>query len=113
MPNPVDIYVGQKLRMRRKMLGLSQNQLGKKIGVTFQQIQKYEKGINRMGSSRLHEIATILLLPISYFFDGYDENPIEEDKQLIKLCKHFLKIKEKGLQDSVINLAKSLEGKGE
>ena len=72
MTNPVDIYVGSRLRMRRTMLGLSQNKIGEMIGVTFQQIQKYEKGINRMGSSRLYQFAKILLVPISYFFDGYE-----------------------------------------
>ena len=73
MANPVDIYVGSRLRMRRTMLGLSQNKIGEMIGVTFQQIQKYEKGINRMGSSRLYQFARILFVPISYFFDGYED----------------------------------------
>lgn len=73
MPNPVDIYVGSKLRERRTLLGISQNKLGDLIGVTFQQIQKYEKGSNRMGASRLYQIAKVLLIPVSYFFEGYEE----------------------------------------
>lgn len=72
MAHPVDTFVGSKLRARRVMLGLSQESIGKAIGVTFQQIQKYERGINRMGSSRLYDFGKILSVPISYFFEGYE-----------------------------------------
>lgn len=72
MAHPVDTYVGGKLRARRLMLGLTQENIGKAIGVTFQQIQKYERGINRMGSSRLYDFGKILSVPISYFFEGYE-----------------------------------------
>ena len=68
-PDPVDIHVGARLRMRRNLVGLSQEQLGKGLGLTFQQIQKYERGINRMGSSRLFQISKILSVPVSYFFE--------------------------------------------
>jgi transcriptional regulator with XRE-family HTH domain len=71
MSNPVDVYVGKKLRVLRNLRGLSQTELGKLAGVTFQQIQKYEKGKNRIGSSRLHLIAQVLGVPVNYFFDGY------------------------------------------
>ena len=74
MAHPVDIYVGMRLRLRRTLLGLSQEAIGKAIGVTFQQIQKYERGINRMGSSRLYEFAKIMYVPVSYFFEGFEEN---------------------------------------
>jgi transcriptional regulator with XRE-family HTH domain len=67
-PNPTDVYVGSRVRMRRKMLGLSQEKLGEKLGITFQQIQKYEKGTNRVGASRLQAMATALDVPVSYFF---------------------------------------------
>ncbi len=67
-PNPTDVYVGSRVRMRRKMLGLSQEKLGEKLGITFQQIQKYEKGTNRVGASRLQAMATALEVPVSYFF---------------------------------------------
>jgi transcriptional regulator with XRE-family HTH domain len=67
-PNPTDIYVGSRVRMRRKMLGLSQEKLGEKLGITFQQIQKYEKGTNRVGASRLQAMAAALDVPISFFF---------------------------------------------
>jgi transcriptional regulator with XRE-family HTH domain len=69
-PNPTDIHVGSRIRMRRKMLGLSQEKLGEKLGITFQQIQKYEKGTNRVGASRLQQISEILQVPVSFLFDG-------------------------------------------
>lgn len=73
MPShPVDVFVGRKLRERRTLLGLSQDGLGEAVGVTFQQIQKYEKGYNRIGSSRLYEFAKILDTDVSYFFEGMD-----------------------------------------
>ncbi|MFA5040804.1 MAG: helix-turn-helix transcriptional regulator [Bdellovibrionales bacterium] len=68
-PDPIDIHVGSRLRMRRNLVGLSQEQLGKSLGLTFQQIQKYERGINRMGSSRLFQIAKTLSVPVAYFFE--------------------------------------------
>lgn len=72
-PHPVDVHVGRRLRLKRTILGLSQEAVGKEIGVTFQQIQKYERGINRMGASRLYDFAKALGVPVSYFFDGYGE----------------------------------------
>ncbi len=71
--HPVDAYVGKRLRMRRTILGMSQEAIGNAIGVTFQQVQKYERGINRMGSSRLYDFSRILGVPVSYFFEGYDQ----------------------------------------
>lgn len=68
-PNPIDVHVGARMRMRRMLVGMSQETLGKALGLTFQQVQKYEKGMNRMGASRLHQISTILDVPISYFFE--------------------------------------------
>jgi transcriptional regulator with XRE-family HTH domain len=67
-PNPTDIHVGSRIRMRRNMLGMSQEKLGESLGITFQQIQKYEKGTNRVGASRLQAIASILDVPVSFFF---------------------------------------------
>ncbi|MDD4616878.1 MAG: helix-turn-helix domain-containing protein [Alphaproteobacteria bacterium] len=72
-PDPVDIHVGSRLRMRRNLVGLSQEQLGKSLGLTFQQIQKYERGINRMGSSRLFQVAKTLSVPVAYFFEEMPE----------------------------------------
>ena len=69
-PNPVDRYVGSRVRMRRIMLGMSQEKLGDALGLTFQQVQKYEKGTNRVGASRIQQIADILHVPVSFLFEG-------------------------------------------
>ena len=71
-PNPVDVQVGSRVRLRRNMLGLSQEKLGEAIGLTFQQVQKYERGANRIGASRLHELSRVLDVPVSFFFDDTD-----------------------------------------
>jgi transcriptional regulator with XRE-family HTH domain len=68
-PNPIDIHVGSRVRLRRTMLGMSQEKLGESLGITFQQIQKYEKGTNRVGASRLQNISSILNVPVSFFFE--------------------------------------------
>ncbi len=70
-PNPVDLHVGGRVRMRRKFLGMSQEGLGEHIDLTFQQVQKYERGSNRISASKLFEIAKALKAPIPYFFEGY------------------------------------------
>lgn len=69
-PNPVDKYVGSRVRMRRIMLGMSQEKLGEALGLTFQQVQKYEKGTNRVGASRIQQISEILQIPVSFLFEG-------------------------------------------
>ncbi len=69
-PNPTDKYVGSRVRMRRLMLEMSQEKLGEKLGLTFQQVQKYEKGTNRIGASRLQQISQILQVPVAFFFEG-------------------------------------------
>jgi transcriptional regulator with XRE-family HTH domain len=116
MKHPVDKYVGSRLRFRRIASGISQDKLGEMVGVTYQQIQKYEKGINRMGSSRLYQFARILLVPISYFFDGYESHEEIQDTineknidnaEVTKLVKNFLKIKNKETRKSVIVIAKN------
>lgn len=68
-PNPIDIHVGGRIRLRRTMLGMSQEKLGEQLGITFQQVQKYEKGTNRVGASRLQNIAAILGVPVAFFFE--------------------------------------------
>jgi transcriptional regulator with XRE-family HTH domain len=68
-PNPIDVHVGRRLRLRRTLMGLSQERLGELLGLTFQQVQKYERGVNRIGSSRLYELTRILDVPVSFFFD--------------------------------------------
>ena len=78
-PNPVDKHVGSRVRMRRIMLGISQEKLGEGLGLTFQQIQKYEKGANRIGASRLQQICDILRIPVSFLFEGVPGGTINAD----------------------------------
>jgi transcriptional regulator with XRE-family HTH domain len=78
-PNPVDLHVGTRIRMRRKLLGISQERLADDLGLTFQQVQKYERGANRVSASKLYEIARSLKTSIAYFFEGLADpaNPSE------------------------------------
>ena len=72
-PNPIDIHVGSRVRLRRTLLGMSQDKLGQALGLTFQQVQKYERGTNRIGSSRLYHLSKILDVPVEFFFDDMPE----------------------------------------
>ena len=74
-PNPIDVHVGSRVRMRRMLIGMSQEKLGDKLGLTFQQVQKYEKGANRIGASRLFQISQILGVPVEFFFEGVRPEP--------------------------------------
>src|SRR3974390_3882615 len=74
-PNPIDKHVGSRVRMRRMMLAMSQEKLGDALGLTFQQVQKYEKGTNRNGASRLQQISSILQVPVAFFFEGAPSLP--------------------------------------
>ena len=76
-PNPIDRHVGSRVRMRRMMLGMSQEKLGDALGLTFQQVQKYEKGSNRIGASRLQQISLVLQVPVAFFFEGAPSLPGE------------------------------------
>jgi transcriptional regulator with XRE-family HTH domain len=71
-PSPVDVHVGGRIRLRRALMGLSQERLGDALGLTFQQVQKYERGANRVSASRLYELSGVLDVPVSFFFDGMD-----------------------------------------
>ena len=83
MMHPVDKYVGIRLRTRRQILGLSQQDIGERVGITFQQLQKYEKGINRISISRLYEFSQILGVPIEWFVEGFEDyNAIESDSNV-------------------------------
>lgn len=73
-PHPVDLHVGRRMRLRRNLLGISQETLAHKVGLTFQQVQKYERGLNRISSSRLFDISKVLNVRVSYFFDEMDED---------------------------------------
>jgi transcriptional regulator with XRE-family HTH domain len=75
VPNPIDRHVGSRVRMRRMMLSMSQEKLGDALGLTFQQVQKYEKGTNRIGASRLQQISNVLQVPVAFFFEGAPDVP--------------------------------------
>lgn len=80
-PNPIDVHVGQRVRLRRKQRGLSQGRLAEALGLTFQQIQKYERGTNRVSASKLYGIAMVLGVPVGFFYEGLDDpsSPVGED----------------------------------
>ncbi|WP_320189023.1 helix-turn-helix domain-containing protein [Agrobacterium rosae] len=122
----IDIHVGASIRMRRIMLGLSQGKLAEGLGITFQQVQKYEKGINRVGAGRLQRIADLLDVPISFFFEGQPETSSQmclmtktiatsqlHSKENMDLVKAFIAIKDNGVRRRVLDLIKSLEGRTE
>lgn len=84
-PNPIDVHVGSRVRLRRTLLGMSQEKLGEAIGLTFQQVQKYERGANRIGASRLFDLSRVLDVPVSFFFDDMSEDaaasPVDDDDE--------------------------------
>jgi transcriptional regulator with XRE-family HTH domain len=127
IPHPVDIHVGKRLRLRRSILGMSQETLGKATGITFQQVQKYERGINRIGSSRLYDFSKILSVPVAFFFEefnmgeakqsarGFAEDeaaPFEHEplsnKESIQLVRAFSRIKNPAVRKKILNLVKTL-----
>jgi transcriptional regulator with XRE-family HTH domain len=87
-PNPVDLHVGARIRMRRKLLGVSQERLADQLGLTFQQVQKYERGANRVSASKLYEIARALQTSVAYFFDGLADT-IDPGLEVIE-CREFM-----------------------
>ena len=130
-PNPIDIHVGSRVRLRRMMLGMSQERLGESLGITFQQIQKYEKGTNRIGASRLQHIARVLSVPVSFFFEDAPGAPVEKAAGMaepksthyvvdflssaegLQLNKAFIRIKEPKLRRRIIDLVRALAGEEE
>ena len=92
-PNPVDMHVGSRVRMRRMMLGISQEKLANALGLSFQQVQKYEKGVNRIGASRLEHISRFLQVPVTFFFEGASDTSAvatsEEDTRSLALINEF------------------------
>jgi len=76
-PNPIDVHVGTRVRLRRTLLGMSQEKLGDALGLTFQQVQKYERGANRIGASRLYDLSRVLDVPVSFFFDDIKAETVE------------------------------------
>ena len=110
----VDASVGARVRYRRNLLGLSQTELGERIGVTFQQVQKYEKGVNRVGAARLQQIATALDVPVTFFYDG--DNKAREVESLLfldsafslRLLRAYSKIKDQTVQRQLVSLMESI-----
>ncbi len=128
-PNPVDVHVGGRVRLRRTLLGMSQEKLGEAIGLTFQQVQKYERGANRIGASRLWDLSRVLDCPISFFFEEMAEDtasssprnlniespdvePPENDpmakRETLELVRAYYRIKDYHVRRRIYELAKSL-----
>ena len=84
-PNPIDTHVGNRIRLRRQLLGYSQEKLASLLGLTFQQVQKYEKGMNRVGASRLWDMGKVLGVPISFFFEDMDEETAGQSPRMFQL----------------------------
>ena len=124
LPNPIDKHVGSRVRMRRMMLGMSQSTLADGLDLTFQQVQKYEKGTNRISASRLLHISQILQLPVTFFFEGTPGQSKAKDdapslayvtdflatRNGLTLTKAFMKIKDAKLRRNIVNLVEELTG---
>ena len=128
--NPMDVHVGSRVRLRRMLLGMSQEKLGEHLGLTFQQVQKYEKGVNRIGASRLFELARVMGVPVQYFFDdapasqsadarasGFAERigdgyvvEFLATREGLELNKAFSRISDPKVRKAVTELVKALAG---
>ena len=130
-PNPIDVHVGARVRLRRTLLGLSQEKLGEALGLTFQQVQKYERGANRVGASRLFDLSRVLDVPVSFFFDdmsddtksqspslllsgGLEESSAEFEhdpltkRETLELVRAYYRIADPAIRKRVYELAKAL-----
>lgn len=128
-PNPVDVHVGNRVRLRRTLLGMSQEKLGESLGLTFQQVQKYERGANRIGASRLWDLSRVLDCPVAFFFEEMDQatasasprnlsvetpdlEPRDGDqmtkRETLELVRAYYKIKDYHVRRRIYELAKSL-----
>ena len=131
-PNPIDVHVGSRVRLRRNMLGLSQEKLGEAIGLTFQQVQKYERGANRIGASRLLELSRVLGVPVTFFYDqtdpvhappvptgleeapqeGFDSDPLRR-RETVELVDAYYAIEDTATRRRFFDLAKALAAAAE
>jgi transcriptional regulator with XRE-family HTH domain len=122
-PNPIDIHVGTRVRMQRNILGMSQEKLAEALGVTFQQVQKYENGTNRVSASRLHDMSKVLGVDISYFFDkappastlkvaeknaNDDLGDVLERRETIHLLRAYYAIKDEAVRKKFLDMLKTL-----
>jgi transcriptional regulator with XRE-family HTH domain len=129
-PNPIDKHVGSRVRMRRIMLAMSQEKLGDALGLTFQQVQKYEKGTNRIGASRLQQISQILQVPVAFFFEGAPTINGQSDglreapspayvadflatSEGLALTKAFMRIAQPKLRRRIVDLVREIAGEDE
>ena len=112
----IESHVGQRIRERRTMLGLTQQQLADLIGVTYQQAHKYERGINRVSAGRLYEISQVLGIEISYFYEGLDsveDEMTERQRMCLDIARNFSRIKNEKYQDALSMLCRVLSDKAE
>jgi len=122
-PDPIDVHVGKRMRERRTLLGMSQEMLADAFGISFQQVQKYERGANRIGASRLHMLSKLLDVPVSYFYDGLpstsdevDATPIKASsrrdpttsRETLELVRAYYRIDEPSLRRRLVDLARAL-----
>ncbi len=128
-PNPVDVHVGSRVRLRRMFVGMSQERLGEQMDLTFQQIQKYEKGTNRIGASRLFQLSEILSVPVGFFFEGMDmpsaaqasrapgfAEPASESyvmdfldsREGVELNRAFVKITDPKVRKSIVDMVRAM-----
>ena len=132
-PNPIDVHVGSRVRLRRMLLSMSQEKLGEQMGLTFQQIQKYEKGTNRIGASRLYHIAQILDVPVQFFFDDAPHAPNQAEgpggmsepkmenfvyefistRDGLELIRAFVSIRDPKVRKRVVDLVRTLSNEAE
>jgi transcriptional regulator with XRE-family HTH domain len=131
-PNPIDVHVGSRVRLQRMLLGISQEKLGERLGLTFQQVQKYEKGVNRIGASRLFDLAQVLGVSVQFFYDdapagevGMGASPGLADRagdsyifdflntrEGLELNKAFARITDPKARRAILDLVRSLAGEG-
>ena len=130
-PSPIDVHVGSRIRLRRTLMGMSQERLGEALGLTFQQVQKYERGVNRVGASRLYDLSRVLDVPIAFFFDdmpdqrpngaigvaGFAERPdgygapaddTLSKRETLELVRAYYRITDPALRKRVFDLIKSM-----
>ncbi len=133
LPNPIDVHVGGRVRLRRTLMGMSQERLGELLGLTFQQVQKYERGANRVGASRLFDLARVLEVPVSYFFEEMSDDtqaasprhmvhatedpPVAFDdvmvqRETLELVRAYYRIPDPEVRHRVQDLAKALAAIG-
>jgi transcriptional regulator with XRE-family HTH domain len=128
-PNPVDVHVGSRVRLRRTLLGMSQEKLADALGLTFQQVQKYERGANRIGASRLHQLSRILEVPVSFFFEemgvsppaaaqpgddaaGFEHDPMTK-RETLELVRAYYRIPDEKVRKRIFEMVKAVAAASE